>query len=43
MPEVCNEAYKSKCLKRLREWGVPIEGWYNTTMIDNFEQDGRDA
>lgn len=28
------EQYKAKCIKRLKEWSAPLEGWYFIRMYD---------
>lgn len=38
MEEYC-ESYKAKCIKRLKEWGAPLEGWYCIEMYDVAEED----
>lgn len=32
--EKYSEQYKARCIKRLNEWGAPLEGWYCVRMYD---------
>ena len=32
--EEYSEQYKAKCIKRLKAWGAPLDGWYCTQMYD---------
>jgi hypothetical protein len=37
--EEYSEQYKAKCIKRLKEWGAPMEGWYCIQMYDVADED----
>ena len=37
--EEYSEQYKSKCIKRLKEWGAPLEGWFCIQMYDVADED----
>lgn len=32
--EAFSEAYKSRCIRRLKEWGAPVEGWQCIQVYD---------
>lgn len=38
-----SEAYLAKCLRRLKEWGAPLEDWRCVDLIDMCEGDDEDA
>lgn len=35
--EVYSESYKAKCIKKLKEWGAPLDGWECLTTYDVAE------
>ena len=37
--EEYSEQYKARCIKRLKEWGAPLEGWYCDRMYDVADDD----
>lgn len=37
--EEYSEQYKSRCIRRLKEWGAPLEGWYCVMMYDVADDD----
>ena len=37
--EIYSEEYKSRCLKRLKEWNAPLQGWYCISVSDTLEED----
>ena len=39
MVEEYSEQYKARCIKRLKEWGAPLEGWYCVRMYDVADED----
>ena len=38
-----SKAYLAKCLRRLKEWGAPLEDWRCVDLIDMCEGDDEDA
>ena len=34
-----SEQYKAKCIRRLKEWHAPLDGWYCDRMYDVAEDD----
>lgn len=34
-----NDKYKSRCLKRLKEWGAPLEDWTCRQVVDTCEDE----
>lgn len=41
--ELYSEAYKSRCIKRLKEWNAPVAGWICIDMYDVVEDGGDDT
>lgn len=37
--EKYSEQYKARCIKRLKEWGASLEGWYCVRMYDMADKD----
>lgn len=37
--EEYSEQYKARCIKRLKEWGAPLEGWYCVQMYDVADEE----
>lgn len=34
-----DKKYLAKCLRRLKEWGAPLHGWYCADVVDVREDD----
>ncbi len=37
--EEYSEFYKAKCIRRLKEWDAPVDGWYCVHMYDIAQED----
>ena len=37
--DIPDKIYLARCLRRLKEWGAPLDGWYCTGIIDVREDD----
>ena len=37
--DIPDKIYLARCLRQLKEWGAPLDGWYCTGIIDVHEDD----